>query len=38
MFFPIGDVQVQRGYKPMFSYLLIAINALIFLYQFLYYL
>jgi membrane associated rhomboid family serine protease len=34
MFFPIGDVQVQRGYKPMFSYLLIAINVLIFLYQF----
>lgn len=34
MFFPIGDVQVQRGYKPIFSYLLIAINVLIFLYQF----
>jgi membrane associated rhomboid family serine protease len=34
MFFPIGDVQVQRGYKPMLSYLLIGMNVLIFLYQF----
>jgi membrane associated rhomboid family serine protease len=33
MFFPIGDVQVERGHKPLFSYLFIAINVLVFLYQ-----
>jgi membrane associated rhomboid family serine protease len=33
MFFPIGDVQVQRGHRPLFSYLFIAINVLVFLYQ-----
>jgi membrane associated rhomboid family serine protease len=34
MFFPIGDAQVQRGHRPIFSYLFVAINVLIFLYQF----
>jgi membrane associated rhomboid family serine protease len=33
MIFPIGDVNVQRGYKPIFTYTFIAINILVFLYQ-----
>jgi membrane associated rhomboid family serine protease len=33
MFFPIGDDQVHQGHKPYFSYGLIALNVLIFLYQ-----
>lgn len=34
MFFPIGDDQVHRGYRPVFSWAFIAVNVLIFLYQF----
>lgn len=33
MFFPIGDDQVKLGHKPVFSYLLILINVLVFFYQ-----
>jgi membrane associated rhomboid family serine protease len=33
MFFPIGDTQVQGGYKPIFSYLFIAINIVVFIIQ-----
>lgn len=33
MIFPIGDTNVQGGYKPLFSYSFIAINILIFLLQ-----
>lgn len=33
MIFPIGDDQVQGGYKPIFSYLFIGINVLVFLFQ-----
>ena len=33
MFFPIGDTQVQGGYKPIISYLFIGINILVFLLQ-----
>jgi membrane associated rhomboid family serine protease len=33
MVFPIGDVNVQRGYFPYVSYTLIAINILVFLYE-----
>ncbi len=33
MIFPIGDDQVQGGAKPIFSYLFIGINVLVFLYQ-----
>lgn len=33
MFFPIGDDQVKGGHKPIFSYLFIAINVLLFLYE-----
>jgi membrane associated rhomboid family serine protease len=33
MFFPIGDTQVTGGYKPIFSYLFIAFNILVFLLQ-----
>lgn len=33
MVFPIGDDQVQGGHKPIFSYLFIGLNVLIFLYQ-----
>ena len=32
MIFPIGDEQVRGGKRPLFSYLLIAINVLLFLY------
>lgn len=31
--FPIGDDQVQGGYKPIFAYALIALNVLVFLFQ-----
>ena len=33
MIFPIGDTNVQGGYKPIFSYTFIAINIIIFLLQ-----
>jgi membrane associated rhomboid family serine protease len=33
MFFPIGDTQVQGGYKPILSYAFIAVNILIFFLQ-----
>ncbi len=33
MIFPIGDTNVKGGYKPLFSYGLIAINIVIFLFQ-----
>lgn len=35
MFFPIGDVNVKGGYKPRLTYLLIAVNVLVFVYEFL---
>jgi len=34
MIFPIGDTQVQGGYKPYVSYTFIVINVLVFLYEF----
>lgn len=34
MFIPIGDVNLKRGTKPLLSYLLIAVNILVFVYQF----
>lgn len=34
MFFPIGDDQVEGGHKPIFAYSIIAINCLVFLYEF----
>lgn len=34
MIFPIGDDQVKGGHFPVFSYSFIAINILVFLYQF----
>jgi membrane associated rhomboid family serine protease len=33
MFFPIGDTQVSGGHKPIFSYLFIAINVIVFFLQ-----
>lgn len=33
MFFPIGDTQVQGGYKPIISYTFIVLNILVFLLQ-----
>ncbi|MFK7934747.1 MAG: rhomboid family intramembrane serine protease [Saprospiraceae bacterium] len=33
MIFPIGDDQVQGGYKPYFAYSFIALNVLIFIFQ-----
>ncbi len=33
MFFPIGDDNVKGGYKPVFTYSLILINVLIFLFE-----
>lgn len=33
MFFPIGDTQVEGGYKPIFSYTFIAVNLVIFILQ-----
>jgi len=34
MFFPIGDTQVQGGYKPYVAYTFLGLNILIFLYEF----
>ena len=34
MFFPIGDTQVQQGVKPYISYGIIALNVLVYLYEF----
>ncbi|NOT37567.1 MAG: rhomboid family intramembrane serine protease [Saprospiraceae bacterium] len=34
MILPIGDDQVQGGHRPIFAYSLIAINSLVFLYEF----
>ena len=34
MIFPIGDDQVKRGYFPIFSYSLIALNVVVYAYQF----
>ncbi len=34
MFFPIGDVNLQKGVKPIFTYIIIAINVLVFIWQF----
>lgn len=34
MIFPIGDDNVQGGTRPFFTYLFIAVNVLVFLYQF----
>lgn len=34
MFFPIGDTQVQGGYKPHVAYTFLGLNILIFLYEF----
>jgi membrane associated rhomboid family serine protease len=33
MIFPIGDDQVQRGFTPYFSYIIIVLNCLVFFYQ-----
>ncbi len=33
MFFPIGDENVKGGYKPVFTYSLILINVLVFLFE-----
>ena len=33
MFFPIGDEQVERGHKPIFSYLFLAVNILVFIFE-----
>jgi len=33
MIFPIGDDQVKRGYTPYFSYAIIVINILVYLFQ-----
>ena len=35
MFFPIGDTNIERGAKPFITYLLIAINMAVFIFQFL---
>jgi len=34
MFFPIGDTNIHKGSKPFFTYLFIAANIAVFLYQF----
>lgn len=34
MFFPIGDTQVQGGYKPYVTYTFLCMNILIFFYEF----
>lgn len=34
MFFPLGDSNIERGHKPFITYILIAANVMIFLYQF----
>ncbi|MEZ5046499.1 MAG: rhomboid family intramembrane serine protease [Chitinophagaceae bacterium] len=33
MFFPIGDTNVERGYKPFLTYVFIFINVAVFLFQ-----
>jgi len=33
MIFPIGDDQIRGGYKPIFSYIFIAANVILFLYE-----
>jgi membrane associated rhomboid family serine protease len=33
MFFPIGDVNVERGHPPFLTYLFIAINVIVFVYE-----
>lgn len=33
MIFPVGDDQVENGYKPVVSYTLIAVNILVYLWQ-----
>ncbi len=33
MFFPVGDDQIKGGAYPLFSYLFLAINIIVFLYQ-----
>jgi membrane associated rhomboid family serine protease len=33
MFFPIGDTNVERGVRPLLSYVFIALNVAVFLYQ-----
>jgi membrane associated rhomboid family serine protease len=33
MVFPIGDDNIERGYKPIFSYLFLGLNVAIFLFQ-----
>ena len=33
MFFPIGDVNLQKGHKPFLTYIILAINVAVFLYQ-----
>ena len=33
MIFPIGDDQIKGGYKPIFSYMFIGLNILLFLYE-----
>jgi membrane associated rhomboid family serine protease len=33
MFFPIGDDNVKGGYKPIFSYTLIFVNGIVFLFE-----
>ncbi len=33
MFFPVGDTQVENGYKPIFSYLFIAFNLIMWVFQ-----
>lgn len=33
MFFPIGDDQVHQGHRPIFSWIFIGINVLVFIYQ-----
>lgn len=35
MFFPIGDINIKHGAKPLFTYLFIAVNIGVFVYQFL---
>ena len=33
MFFPIGDTNIEKGHKPIVTYLLLAINIAVFIYQ-----
>lgn len=34
MFFPVGDTQVKGGYRPIVAYSFLAINIVVFLYEF----